>query len=311
MTATPLILDCDPGHDDAIALLMAGASEIVDLRAVTTVAGNQVLDKCTRNACRVLSAAGLTGIPVAAGADRPLLRPLRIADDVHGESGLDGPEWDEPVVRPVDVGAIELLRRTVAESTLPVTVVATGPLTNIATLLRAHPELRDNIGHLSWMGGSTERGNVSPYAEFNARVDPEAAQIVLESGVPVTLCGLNVTHQALADQQVLETLRQIGTPLADLCVRLMTFFAATYRSTFGFTAPPLHDPVAVARVIDPDLVRTTRTNVEIETTGRWTSGATVVDLDGYSGRPPNAEVAVGLDVTGFWKLVVDAITRYG
>ncbi len=308
---TPLVLDCDPGHDDAVALLVAGASDALDLRAVTTVGGNQILDKCTRNACRVLSAAGLTHVPVAAGAAGPLERPLVIADDVHGESGLDGPRWGEPTVNPVDVDAVELLRLTISTADQPVVVAATGPLTNIAALLTTHPEVSANIREISWMGGSTARGNVTPLAEFNAAVDPEAVRVVLDSGLAVTMCGLDVTHQALATDEVLATLRALDTPLGNLVVELLTFFAGTYRDIFGFAAPPVHDPVAVARVIDPTLVRAVRANVEIETRGAWTTGATVVDLHGNSGRQPsNVDVALDLDAERFWKLVVGSVARY-
>ncbi len=308
---TPVVLDCDPGHDDAIGLLVAAASEAIDLVAVTTVAGNQVLDKCTLNACRVLSAAGIAGVPVAAGAARPLVRPLRIADDVHGESGLDGPAWGEPSVGPGGFGAVELLRRALTAAAEPVTVVATGPLTNVAALISSHPEAAHRIREISWMGGSAGRGNISPFAEFNAAVDPEAARIVLDSGLPVTMCGLDVTHQALATEAVVNALRGLGTTMGTTAADLLTFFAATYRDLFDFAAPPLHDPVAVARVIDPTLVRTVRVNVEVECRGEWTAGATAVDLVGYTGREPNADVALELDVERFWDLIVRSIAWYG
>ncbi len=308
---TPLVLDCDPGHDDAFALLVAGASEAVELLAVTTVAGNQTVDKTTRNACRVLSAAGLTSMPLAAGAARPLVRPLRIAEDVHGESGLDGPAWDDPVVQPTALGAVELLRRTLTAATEPVALVATGPLTNVAALLTAHPEVAENVREISWMGGSTGRGNVSPFAEFNAAVDPEALHIVLHSGLPVTMCGLDVTHRALATEPVITALRGLNTPLGAVTAELLTFFASTYRELFGFTAPPLHDPVALARVVDPTLVRCVRANVEVECSAQWTVGATAVDLDDRTGREPETDVALELDVDRFWELIVSSVARYG
>lgn len=311
MSSIPTVLDCDPGHDDAIALWVAGASEALDLRAVTTVGGNQLLEKCTMNACRVLSVAGMTNVPVAAGAASPLVRNLRIAEDVHGKSGLDGPVWDRTTVRPDDASAVDLLRRIVLNSAEPVAVIATGPLTNIATFLLAYSELIPRLRSISWMGGSTDRGNVTPYAEFNAVVDPEAVRVVLDSGVPMTMCGLNVTHQALVTDQIVAAMHDLTSPLGDIAVELMTFFGATYRRVFGFSAPPLHDPVAVASVIDPTLVHTTWANVEVETVGEWTSGATVVDLDGYTGRTPNCHVAVDLDVHRFWRLVLRSIAAFG
>jgi purine nucleosidase len=184
------------------------------------------------------------------------------------------------------------------------TVVATGPLTNVAALLEHAPQAVDEI---VWMGGSTERGNTRPYAEFNAMVDPEAAQIVFESGVPVTMVGLNLTHQAQATDDVLERFRALGTPVSEAVIGWLSFFADTYRRVYGFGGPPVHDPCALALVIDPTLVRCDEVFVAIETEGRWTRGATVVDLHGRFGNPPNARVAMELDVPRFWDLLVDAI----
>ena len=203
------------------------------------------------------------------------------------------------------------MRTVILAADRPVTLVATGPLTNVAALLLAHPEAAGRLGEIVVMGGSTERGNVTPYAEFNVAVDPEAADIVLGSGLPVTMCGLNVTHQALATRDVLDRIAALGTPLAGICVELLTFFAGSYRRVFGFDAPPLHDPVAVARVIDPTVVTTVEANVAVELTGTHTRGATVVDLHGVTGRPPNARVAIGLDAGRFWDLVVAAVAALG
>ena len=250
--------------------------------------------------------------PVARGADRPLIRPLRIADDVHGETGLDGPLFEgDPQVPEATTSAQDLLVDVLTKHDTPVTIVATGALTNVATLLAARPDLSGRIDQIVWMGGSTDRGNVTPYAEANCFVDPEAADQVLRSGVPFTMCGLNVTHQALVTDDVLSAFAAIGTPLACICVEWMTFFASTYRQLWGMTAPPLHDPVAVARVIDPTIVRCVDANVVIETEGVWTAGATVVDLHHYTGRPSNAQVAVELDRTAFWRRILDAVTLIG
>ena len=188
--------------------------------------------------------------------------------------------------------------------------MATGALTNIARLLSDRPALSSRIDQLVWMGGSTERGNVTPYAEANCFVDPEAADQVVRSGIPFTMCGLNVTHHALVTDDVLSAFARIGTPLAGICIEWMTFFASTYRRLWGFTAPPLHDPVAVARV-DPAIVRCVDANVVIETTGEWTSGATAVDLHHYTGRVANAQVAVELDREAFWTKLVEAVARLG
>jgi inosine-uridine nucleoside N-ribohydrolase len=307
----PVVLDCDPGHDDALALLLAHADPALDLRAVTVVHGNQTVDKCLRNTLALCTLAGITDVPVARGADRPLTRRLRVAPDIHGETGLDGPLLPEPNVRVVaDVDAVGLLHRVVTEAGEPVTIIATGALTNLALLLRAHPDDVGRVREVVWMGGSTLRGNISPYAEANAANDPEAAQEVLDSGVPFTMVGLDTTHQALVTPDVVARLEAVGTPVARVCVELMTFFAQTYRDVFAMPHPPLHDPVAVARVIDRTLVPTVRANLVVETEGRWTAGATVVDLDGYSGRPPNADVAQGLDRDRFWDRLLAAVASY-
>jgi inosine-uridine nucleoside N-ribohydrolase len=308
--AIPVLLDCDPGHDDAIAIMLAAASPAVDLLGITTVAGNQTLAKTTLNARRVCSAAGIT-VPIAAGRAQPLHGRLQTAAGIHGETGLDGPAFGEPAVQVEPVGAVEFLHRVIGEADRPVTLVATGPLTNVAALLLAHPEMAGRIREIVVMGGSTERGNATPYAEFNVRTDPEAADIVIGSGLPVTMCGLNVTHRALATGDVLGRIAALGTPLARICVDLLTFFSASYRRVFGFEAPPLHDPVAVARVIDPAMVTTVEANVAVELAGTHTRGATVVDLHGVTRRRPNAQVATGLDVHRFWDLIVTAIAALG
>jgi inosine/uridine nucleosidase len=304
---TPIILDCDPGHDDAIAIMLAAGDPAVDLLAITTVAGNQTLEKTTLNARRVCTLAGIHDVPIAAGCARPLTRPLQIAEDVHGESGLDGPRFGEPTVDVVGEHAVDLMHRILQGHPEPVTLVPVGPLTNIALLLTRYPQDAARIREIVLMGGSTERGNVGPYAEFNIFVDPEAAAIVFGSGVRLTMCGLNVTHQALVTPDVVARLQALGGDLGPVCAELMTFFASTYKKLWGFAAPPLHDPVAVARVIDPALVECVDVHVAIEVSGEHTRGATVVDLHGYLGRPPNAKVAVGLDVPRFWDRLVTAL----
>ncbi|MDX8144926.1 nucleoside hydrolase [Lentzea sp. BCCO 10_0061] len=297
---TPVVLDCDPGHDDAIAILLAAGSPEIDLRAITTVAANQTLDKVTSNARRVCSAAGIS-VPIARGAAQPLVRPLHVAEDIHGESGMDGPAFGALTVGVVEEHAIDVMH-----AHMPATLVATGALTNVALYLRRYGP--SAVREIVLMGGSTERGNTTPYAEFNIYVDPEAAQIVFSSGVPITMIGLNVTHQALVTPEIVARLNALGS-LGRMCGELMTFFAATYREVFGFAAPPLHDPVAVARVIDPSLVTCVEAFVGIETTGTFTRGATVVDLHGRMKEPPNARVAVGLDVERFFEVVLDAVKR--
>jgi len=299
----PILVDCDPGHDDAIALLLALASPEVELRGVTTVAGNQTLEKTTRNALKVLELAGRADVPVAAGADRPLERTLRTAANVHGESGLDGPELPEPTTRPVEAHAADFLAELIEPG---VVLVPTGPLTNVALLLQRHPDVRDRLDRIVWMGGSIAEGNVTPAAEFNAFVDPEAAAQVFGSGIDVTMIGLDVTHQALFTPAHAERLR--GTGAAGRAVaELADFFLEFHRRRYRFDGAPIHDAMAVAHVIDPTLVETLRCNVEIETRSQFCDGRTVVDRWLTLDAPRNADVGIGVDADRFLELLVERI----
>ncbi|MEJ3403261.1 nucleoside hydrolase [Rathayibacter sp. YIM 133350] len=303
----PLILDCDPGHDDVFAIWLAAASPAVDLRAVTAVAGNGLLEHTQRNARIALTVAGVHDVPVAAGADRPLVKPLATADWIHGENGLGGPRLPEPTVPLETRDALTLMSDVLRASAEPVAIVATGPLTNVAALLRERPELADRIREVVWMGGSTERGNVTPAAEFNAWVDPEAADLVVRSGVPFTMVGLNVTHTALVSADVRRRLAAVGNRTSAFGTELLDYFCATNDAVFGMPDGPLHDPVAVAVLTDPDAVTLVHTRLDIEVAGTETSGATSVDLDGMLGREPNARVALALEVPRFWDAVLAAV----
>ena len=307
----PLLLDCDPGHDDMVAILLAAAGDRLDLRAITTVAGNGTLEQTTRNALLTCTHAGIRDVPVAAGCDGPLLGRLHTAPAVHGSSAMDGAGLGEPDIEAVDRHAVDLMADTLAAAEAPVTLVATGPLTNVALLLRRHTDLAAAIREIVIMGGSIGAGNWRPLAEFNIYVDPEAAHIVFSSGLPVTMCGLDVTHQALATDDVLARLTALGTPLATTVVDLLRFFADRYRELWGFPAAPVHDPVAVARVIEPDVVRCVPAHVAVELAGTHTRGATVVDRFGVTGHAPNAQVAIELDHARFWALVEHAVDRLG
>ena len=250
-----------------VAILLAAAHPRIDLLAITTVAGNGTLERTTHNARAVCSMAGIHDVPIAAGAPGPLVGTLRTAEHVHGESGLDGAELADADVPLAPEHAVDLMARLLRDAPEPVTLVPTGPLTNVALLLRTYPDLAERVREIVLMGGSTDVGNVEPLAEFNIHVDPEAADVVFSSGLPVTMCGLNVTHQALATEAVLERLGALGTPLADTVVRLLGFFRDRYRDLWGMPAPPVHDPVAVARVIDPELVRCEEAHVAVERLG--------------------------------------------
>jgi inosine-uridine nucleoside N-ribohydrolase len=299
---TPIILDVDPGHDDAVAIMLACGAPGLELLAVTTVAGNAPLEKTTNNALRVLSLIGRPEVPVGAGASAPLVRPLRTAVDIHGESGLEGPEIPDPSSEPDKRGAVELMVDAVRGSSEPVTLVPVGPLTNVALFLREHPELKERVARISLMGGSIGLGNTTPAAEFNVYVDPEAAREVFECWLPVTMIGLDVTHRAGAGPAQRERLRSLGQH-GGVVAELLEFFAATYERVYGFDAPPLHDPVAVAAVLEPALLETRSMRVDVECESELTRGETVCDFYGVTGRPPNAEVGVALDREGFFDLL--------
>ncbi len=300
---TPIVIDCDPGHDDAMAILLALASPEVDLLAVTTVAGNQTLDKTTRNALVTLEIGGRPDIPVAAGAEAPLRRALRTGAHVHGETGLDGPVLPEPSARPVPGHAADFLAELIEPG---VVLVATGPLTNVALLLERHPDVRDRLERIVWMGGAIGQGNETPAAEFNAFVDPEAAGAVFASGIPSTLIGLDVTHRALFTPAHAERLRAAGRA-GRFVAELSDFFQGFHERRYGFTGSPIHDAMAVAHVIDPTLVTTRPANIVVETRSEFCDGRTVVDLRGVTGREPNAEVGVDVDSERFLDLLVSRI----
>jgi inosine-uridine nucleoside N-ribohydrolase len=305
-----IILDCDPGHDDAVALLLAAHHPEIELLAVTTVAGNQSVDKTTRNALKVCSLAGLQHIPVARGLDRPLVRPAKHAPDIHGESGMDGPDIPEPTMEPLATHAVDLLIELLLNSAGDITLVPTGPLTNIAAAMSKEPAIIPKIKAISLMGGAIGLGNVTPAAEFNIHTDPEAAAIVFGCGRPITVSPLEVTHQALATEEIVARLRGANRRVATFVADLLVFFASTYHRVFGFTAPPLHDPCAVAAVIDPTILKADMMHVEIETAGTWTAGSTVCDVHGVLGLPPNARVGYGLEVERFWEMVIAAVLSY-
>jgi len=292
---TAIVIDCDPGHDDAIAILLALASPEVELRGVVTVAGNQTVDKTTRNALKVLELAGRAEVPVVRGAAEPLRRPLRTAANVHGESGLDGPDLPEPTAQPSSDDPAEWLEPGVV-------LVATGPLTNVARLV----ERGAHIDEIVWMGGAMAEGNVTPAAEFNAFVDPEAAAIVFGSGVPLTMVGLDVTHKALFTRAHADRLRGTGAS-GRVVAELSDFFQLFHERRYGFDGSPIHDAMAVAHVIDRTLLTTVHCNVEIETSSRFCDGRTVVDRWLVTGGSRNAHVGVDVDAARFLELLVERI----
>jgi inosine-uridine nucleoside N-ribohydrolase len=308
---TPIIFDTDPGHDDAFALLLAAHAPELKLLAVTTVAGNQTLDKTTLNARRVMTMGRIRDVPLAAGMATPLIRPLVTAPQVHGESGLDGYDFGDPEVDIVEEHAVDLIVRTVRDSAEPVTLVPVGPLTNIAMAFLRAPEIKSKTARIVLMGGAAYLGNVTPAAEFNIYVDPEAAAIVFGAGVPITMVGLDATHQARIRPEERERIRAFGTPVGRMVAELMQWYGQHHQRRFGWDAPPVHDALAVAAVMNPDLLETKHVNVVLETTGTYTAGRTVCDLNGTTGRPPNADVALGVDREAFVELFTEGLARYG
>ena len=303
-----IILDCDPGHDDAIALLLAlGSPAELELVGVTTVSGNQTLEKTTANAIRVLDHIGRDDIPVAAGAPRPLAREGRVLPHVFGDTGLDGADLPPPARDPEPEHAIDWIARTVRSSSEPVTLVATGPLTNVALLLARYPDVA--LEGIVMMGGAIGEGNETPAAEFNMWVDPEAAARVFESGIELTMVGLDVTHQALMTSAHAERLAPAGRA-GKLVADLYEFYSRFHRQYYPWEGSPIHDACAVAQLIDPALIETLHCGVRIDT-GSESRGRTNVDRWGQMGWEPNCYVAVDIDAEGFLELLVERIGGLG
>jgi inosine-uridine nucleoside N-ribohydrolase len=299
---TRILLDCDPGHDDAIALLLALASPELELLGVTTVAGNQTLEKTTANAIRVLEFAGRGEIPVAAGADRPLVREPVVASNVHGETGLDGPDLPPPRASRVQQHAVDFLAERIRAENGAVTLVPIGPLTNVALLLALHPDARPE--RIVLMGGAIAEGNVTPAAEFNIWCDPEAAARVFASGIDVTMIGLDITHKALFTAAHVERLEgRVGQMVSEL----LRFYGEFHRKVYRFDGSPIHDAVAVAQVIRPDLIDIEHLNTEVEVESELCRGRTVIDVWRRSGREPNSHVGVDIDADGFLDLLIERL----
>ncbi|MBD0329582.1 MAG: nucleoside hydrolase [Thermoleophilia bacterium] len=304
----PVLLDCDPGHDDAIAILLALASPEIELLGVTTVAGNQTLAKVTANAIRVLELVGRGDVPVAAGADRPLVREQLVADFVHGDTGLDGPALPPPRGAPLERHAVDVLAERIRERDGRVVLVATGPLTNVALLLALHPVARPE--RIVVMGGAVAEGNVTPAAEFNVWADPEAAQRVFASGVDVTMIGLDVTHRALMRRDHAERMRAAGR-VGRFVAELWDFFSRFHLETYGSEDSPVHDALALVHAFRAGLVETRFVNVEVDCESSLCRGRTVVDVWRRSGREPNVHVGLAVDGEAFVELLVERIRSLG
>ena len=305
----PVILDGDPGHDDAIAWVLAAASPMLDIKAVTSVCGNQTIQKTTYNAGRIMTLVGLH-VPLAMGRVKPLVADALIAPTVHGNSGLDGPALPEPADKPVEIDAATLMAQILEASDEPVVLIPTGPLTNIASLLLLYPHLKSKIRHIYLMGGGIDFGNWTPAAEFNILVDPEAADIVFRSGLPITMAGLDVTEQALVFPEDFERIRALHNPVATVVAEWLDFFYGFHRS-IGYPGAPVHDAVAVAALLKPEIMTMVDMYVAVELTGDYCRGTTVGDKLGVLKQPANARVIMGIDREAFVDLLAEAAAHYG
>ena len=309
---TKIILDCDPGHDDAIAMLLAWGNPEIELVGVTTVMGNQTIEKVTHNALSVARVAGITGVPFARGAHRPLVRQIEVASSIHGESGLDGPALPNPVIELDPRHAVDFIIDTIMAADIgEITLVPTGALTNIALAVRKEPRIVERVKQVVLMGGGVNVGNWSATSEFNIVIDPEAAHIVFNERWPLTMVGLDLTHEALATPSVAAAIAAVGTAPARFVGELLEFFGETYRDQQGFEHPPVHDPCAVAFVIDPTVMQVRRVPLDVELTGTLTLGMTVADFRAPAPADCTTQVAGDLDHAKFWALVVDALERIG
>ncbi|OAT29590.1 inosine-uridine preferring nucleoside hydrolase [Buttiauxella brennerae ATCC 51605] len=301
MSRTPIILDTDPGIDDAVAIAAALFAPQLDLKLLTTVAGNVSVEKTTRNALQLMHF-WRKDIPVAQGAATPLVRKLRDAAYVHGESGMEGYAFVDHQRQPLDKPAFQAIYECLLQSTEAITLVAIGPLTNIALLLTQYPDCKAKIKRLVIMGGSAGRGNFTPNAEFNIAIDPEAAARVFESGLEIVMCGLDVTNQALLSPKYLATLSELNQT-----GKMLHALFSHYRSGSMATGLRMHDLCAIAWLVKPELFRTQPCFVAVETRGEFTAGTTVVDIEERYQREPNAQVALDLDVEGFQAWVAEVL----
>ena len=309
LTPRPVILDGDPGHDDAVNILLACSSPELDVLGVTTTYGNVGLERTTHNA-RVVRELIDAAFPVYPGADRPLVASRLSAEAVHGASGLDGPDLPTPTRDAETLHAAQFIIDSVRSRPGEVTLLPTGPLTNLALALRLAPDIVALIREVVWMGGSLDTGNWTPSAEFNALCDPHAARIVFESGVNLTMFGLNATHQAIANPARVAAFRQLGTKVGEFTAVLLEFFAEHHRERYGWDGGALHDPMTAAYLIAPELFGVRSMRVDIDTSEGPSAGRTVCDVWRVTGKAPNADVALSVDADGFFGLLTERIGRY-
>jgi pyrimidine-specific ribonucleoside hydrolase len=310
MRKIPVILDGDPGHDDAIAWLLACQASQFDIKAAIAVSGNVSLDKTLYNTLRVLTLLGRTDIPVAAGANCSLNGLVMTAPNIHGVSGLDGPKLPEPAQKPVSQSGVELMAQILNESQEPVTIIASGPLTDVAILLMSHPELKNKIERISFMGGGILSGNWTPAAEFNILIDPEAAYTVMHAGIPLVMLPLDTTEKAYVTPADFGRIKDVGNPVSLIVAEWLQFFYK-FHQTLGYPGAPLHDPCAVGYLLNPEIFVTKDMYVDVERGGKYTRGATIGDYYNKSKKTPNATVSLNLNRQAFVDMIVQACRSYG
>lgn len=305
-----IIIDCDPGHDDAVAIMMAARNPGLELLGITTVRGNQSLDKVTNNALNICQYLDIN-VPVCKGLSNAIVRQSPpVEDRIHGDSGLDGPIFG-PLTKQVDQRhAVDFIIETVLKSDEPVTLVPTGPLSNIAMAIRKEPKILNNIEEIVLMGGSYQHGNVTPAAEFNIYADAEAAYVVFTCGRPVVMMGLDITRQVLCYPEIVGRMSWIGTKAAKLFVEMMKFYCMTQKRIFGWEGGPLHDPTTIAYLIDPSCIETRAMHTEIDISGGPSHGRTNCDIFNLTGKEKNAKVAVKINVERFWDIVEESLKLY-
>jgi purine nucleosidase len=306
----PIIIDCDPGVDDAIALLLAMASPAdLNLLGITTVAGNVPLALTQKNARKICELAGRSDLAVFAGCPRPILRSLATAEEVHGFTGLEGADLPEPTMPLQAQHGVDFLIETLLNSSEKITLATLAPLTNLAIALIKEPRIGDRIQEIVAMGGAITHGNITPSAEFNLYVDPHAAQIVFSAGIPLTLITLDVTHQAIATPDRLATLRQIGSPIGTTAANLLSYYSRHDIERYGFPGAPLHDPAVIAYLLKPDLFETRPLFVEVEINSETTIGRTIVDWWNVTSNKPNVNVVSAIDAEGFYQLLTERLAQ--
>ena len=305
-----LLIDCDPGVDDAIALLLAFGSPELNLLGITTVGGNVPLVHTQTNARKICELAQVLDIPVSAGCDRPLVRSrVTTAEYVHGATGLGQLSFPAPTLPLRPQHGVDFLVDTLFNAPSPVHLATLGPLTNLAVALVKSPNIASHIQSLTVMGGAITHGNITPSAEFNFYCDPHAAQVVFEAGLPLTMIGLDVTHQAIATPDRLARIRAIGDPIGTTVAQLLEHYSLHDIQQYGFAGAPLHDPCVLAHLLKPELFQSRRCFVEIETQSDASLGRSIVDFYGVSGREPNATVVTAVDSDGFYDLLCDRLAQ--